>query len=384
MSYSPDSYTLPPTPRQPEPSRRFSWLVVLLALLVAFSVYRQLTDFWRTGSGEPRAITPRGDLADAEKTTIEVFQQTAPSVVYITSVALRRDRFGLDISEIPQGTGSGFVWDDGGHVVTNFHVVQAALEKRDAIRVTLNDRSTYDAEVVGVSPDQDLAVLRIRAPSVRLRPIPLGTSADLQVGQQVYAIGNPFGLDYTLTTGIVSALGRTIQSVTRRRIEDVIQTDAAINPGNSGGPLLDSAGRLIGVNTAIYSPSGSSAGIGFAVPVDTVVRVVPQVITHGRVIRPRLGVYPAPDSIARRMNIQGVLVREVEEGSGAEQAGLRGVRQMPDGTILLGDIILQIDGQPIRDTDALLNTLEKRKVDDLVEVTILRDDQTQTVKIRLQ
>jgi len=276
------------------------------------------------------------------------------------------------------------VWDDGGHVVTNFHVVQAALEKRDAIRVTLNDRSTYDAEVVGVSPDQDLAVLRIRAPSVRLRPIPLGTSADLQVGQQVYAIGNPFGLDYTLTTGIVSALGRTIQSVTRRRIEDVIQTDAAINPGNSGGPLLDSAGRLIGVNTAIYSPSGSSAGIGFAVPVDTVVRVVPQVITHGRVIRPRLGVYPAPDSIARRMNIQGVLVREVEEGSGAEQAGLRGVRQMPDGTILLGDIILQIDGQPIRDTDALLNTLEKRKVDDVVEVTILRDDQTQTVKIRLR
>ncbi len=384
MSHSPDPYLLPPAPRPPEPSRRFSWLVILLALLVGFSVYRQLTDFWRGPAAEPRAITPRGDLAEAEKTTIEIFQQAAPSVVYITSVALRRDRLGFDVFEIPQGTGSGFIWDTGGHVVTNFHVVQAALEKRDALRVTLNDHSTYDAEIVGASPDKDVAVLRIRAPAARLKPLPLGTSADLQVGQQVYAIGNPFGLDYTLTTGIVSALGRSIQSVTRRRIEDVIQTDAAINPGNSGGPLLDSAGRLIGVNTAIYSPSGSSAGIGFAVPVDTVSRVVPQVITHGRVIRPALGVYPAHDNIARQMNIRGVLIREVEEGSGAEKAGLRGIRQAPDGSILLGDVIQQVDGQPIRDIDSLLNLLEKRNVGDVVEVIVLRDDEPLTVKVQLQ
>ena len=373
-----------PYPQRPAPDhfvRRWLFITACVAALMLFWQFLPAIEAWFSPrQAAERTVTPRGDLAADEQATIELFEKSRASVVYITTSQLVRDVWTRNVFSVPRGTGSGFIWDDAGHVVTNFHVIQGASEAT----VKLADGRDYQAALVGTSPAHDIAVLKIGVGFKRPPAVPVGTSADLKVGQKVFAIGNPFGLDYTLTTGIVSALGRTIQSVTRRRIEDVIQTDAAINPGNSGGPLLDSAGRLIGVNTAIYSPSGSSAGIGFAVPVDTVVRVVPQVITHGRVIRPRLGVYPAPDSIARRMNIQGVLVREVEEGSGAEQAGLRGVRQMPDGTILLGDIILQIDGQPIRDTDALLNTLEKRKVDDVVEVTILRDDQTQTVKIRLR
>ncbi|HTP50889.1 MAG TPA: trypsin-like peptidase domain-containing protein, partial [Anaeromyxobacteraceae bacterium] len=232
----------------------------------------------------PRPVVARGDLAADEQANVALFKQASPSVVYITTLTRRLVGY-FDVTEVPQGTGSGFIWDASGHVVTNFHVIQGA----SAARITLHDQSEWPATLVGASPDQDIAVLRIAAPRGRLAPILLGRSADLQVGQRVFAIGNPFGLDFTLTTGIVSALGRSIPSLTGRKIEDVIQTDAAINPGNSGGPLLDSAGRLIGVNTQIASPSGGSAGIGFAVPVDTVNRVVPQLIEHGRVTRPRLG-----------------------------------------------------------------------------------------------
>ncbi len=244
----------------------------------------------------------------------------SPSVVYLTSLALKRDIFSLNLFEIPHGAGSGFVWDQDGHIITNFHVIQEA----SGARVTLADHSVWDAQLVGTAPDQDLAVLYINAPKHQLKPIAIGTSGDLQVGQKVFAIGNPFGLDQTLTTGIISALGREINAVTGRTISGVIQTDAAINPGNSGGPLLDSAGRLIGVNTAIYSPSGVSTGIGFAVPVDTVNRVVPQLIRHGRIIRPGLGVRIADDATARRFGLQGVLIIQVEKGSAAETAGLRG------------------------------------------------------------
>jgi len=214
----------------------------------------------------PRAITPRGDLAEEEKTTIALFRQASPSVVHITTLAVRQDAFSLDVFQIPQGTGSGFVWDNQGRIVTNFHVIRDA----DAAQVTLADHSSWKARLVGAYPDKDLAVLMVDAPKDRLHPIAIGTSHDLQVGQRLFAIGNPFGLDQSLTTGIISALGREIESVNRRAIKDMIQTDAAINPGNSGGPLLDSSGRLIGVNTAIYSPSGASAGIGFAIPVDEV------------------------------------------------------------------------------------------------------------------
>ena len=249
----------------------------------------------------PRVVTPRGDLAAEEKSNIELFRLSSPSVVYITRLAMRRDRFSLNMFEIPQGTGSGFVWNNLGHIITNFHVVQGT----SSLRITLADNSEWDARVVGVSPDQDLAVLFINAPRTRLKPIAIGQSANLQVGQRVFAIGNPFGLDQTLTTGIISALGREIDGVSGRKISGVIQTDAAINPGNSGGPLLDSAGRLIGVNTAIFSPSGSNAGIGFAVPVDTVNRVAPQLIRHGRVIRPGLGIHVADRGTAERPRNKG-------------------------------------------------------------------------------
>ena len=233
-----------------------------------------------------RPVTPRGALTADEVNLTALFEEAAPSVVYITSVERRRDFFHFNVMEIPSGTGSGFVWDNGGNIVTNFHVIQDA----DAAEVTLADGSNWSASLVGYTQEKDLAVLHIEAPRSQLRPIPIGTSADLKVGQTVLAIGNPFGYDQTLTTGIVSALGREIVSTDGVPIRDVIQTDAAINPGNSGGPLLDSAGRLIGVNAAIVSPSGSYAGVGFAIPVDTVNWAVPQLIAYGKVRRPSLGV----------------------------------------------------------------------------------------------
>jgi S1-C subfamily serine protease len=353
---------------------------LLVALGCAWLLYRGGAGWFARPTAEPRVVSPRGSLADDEQTTIQIFENASPSVVFITSVALRSDAFGLNVLEIPQGTGSGFLWDTAGHIVTNFHVIQEA----SSVKVTLGDRSTWDARFVGAAPDKDLAVLRINAPAGQLRPITIGTSHDLRVGQKVFAIGNPFGLDYTLTTGVVSALGRSIQSVMGRRIDDVIQTDAAINPGNSGGPLLDSSGRLIGVNTAIYSPSGSSAGIGFAIPVDTVNRTVPQLIASGKVSRPRLGVQMATANIARRLGVVGVLILTVEEGSAAMAAGLRGTRQDQNGDLILGDIIQEIDGTKVTTQDDLLNALEKHKPGDVVDVTILRGNETRRVRVTLQ
>ena len=254
----------------------------------------------------PRAVADRGPLAAGERQTIELFEASSPSVVYITTVRVGRDRFSRNLLEIPQGTGTGFVWDDRGHVVTNFHVLHGA----QIARVTLDDQTTWEAKLVGVSPDKDLAVLQIEAPTEALHAIPIGTSGDLKVGQKVLAIGNPFGLDHTLTTGVISGLGREIKSVAGRPIQNVIQTDAAINPGNSGGPLLDSAGRLIGVNTMIYSPSGAYAGVGFAVPADTVNRIVPKLIVYGKIVRPGLGV-EIDDYLNERLDLEGVIVHDV-------------------------------------------------------------------------
>lgn len=381
---TPPTTPTPPVPRPPAPraddSRRLFWLVLILAGLAGGLLYRQVAEVFRTSSVEPRAITPRGSLSEQEQTTIAIFKEASPSVVYITNVAVWTDRLGLNVQEIPRGTGSGFVWDSQGHIVTNFHVILNA----DAVKVTTSDHRSIDADVIGVAPDKDVAVLRLRGGGGGLRPIPIGSSHDLQVGQAVFAIGNPFGLDQTLTTGVVSALGRTIRAVTDRTIEDVIQTDAAINPGNSGGPLLDSAGRLVGVNTAIASPSGSSAGVGFAVPVDTVNRVVPELIAHGKLVRPRLGIRTAPEQVLRGTGVTGVVIRTVEPGSGAAEAGLRGTEITRDGRILLGDIIQSIDGQAVRSTDDLLNALDKRKVGDVVEVGILRDGNAMKVQVRLQ
>ncbi|HOW71310.1 MAG TPA: trypsin-like peptidase domain-containing protein [Phycisphaerae bacterium] len=380
MDMNSQPYVSPPRPPGTGASRRMLLLAILLGILAGTILYRQWRDMSSQPPAEPRAITPRGDLSDVEKTTIRLFENAAASVVFITNVGQAYDWFRLSPVETPRGAGSGFIWDAQGHIVTNFHVVEGA----SAIDVTLSDRSIHRAELVGFEADKDVAVLRIKGPGLKLTPIPLGTSADLRVGQSVFAIGNPFGLDHTLTTGVVSALGRTIQSVTQREIQDVIQTDAAINPGNSGGPLLDSAGRLIGINTAIFSPSGSSAGIGFAVPVDSVSRIVPQIIAHRRVIYPRLGVVFAPDSVVRQARLSGVLILSVEPGSGAETAGLRGTRRLRDGRYLLGDIIAEADGKKVATSGDLLNVLEKHKAGDEVELTVIRDDERHQVKVTLQ
>jgi len=328
----------------------------------------------------PRSIAARGELSAGEKSTIAVFREASPSVVHITAIAVQRDLFTLNLYQIPEGTGSGFIWDNSGNIITNFHVIQNA----DAAQVTLADQSTWKARRVGVAPDKDLAVLRIDAPANKLRAIPVGTSKDLQVGQSVFAIGNPFGLDQSLTTGVISALGREIESVTRRPIQGVIQTDAAINPGNSGGPLLDSAGRLIGVNTAIYSPSGASAGIGFAIPVDTVNRIVPELIRSGKVTRPGMGIQVAEDQIAERLGVTGVLVVEVTQGSAAARAGLRPTRREASGRVRLGDVITAIDGKKIESPNELFLILERYKVGDSVNVTLVREGKTVQAKVTLE
>ncbi|HYX91321.1 MAG TPA: trypsin-like peptidase domain-containing protein [Myxococcaceae bacterium] len=326
-----------------------------------------------------RPVASRGDLSEDEKATIDLFRRTSPSVVFITTLS-RQARGFFEIQEVPQGAGSGFIWDKEGHVVTNFHVIQGA----SAARVSLHDHSEWPAALVGVAPDQDLAVLRIRAPADKLVPTEVGSSRDLQVGQKVFAIGNPFGLDFTLTTGIVSALGRSISALTGRRIDDVIQTDAAINPGNSGGPLLDSAGRLIGVNTQIASPSGASAGVGFAVPVDTVNRVVPQLIEHGQVVRPQLGISAGNEWVLRRAGIPGVLIMSVAQGSPAQRAGLRGTYRAEDGTLVLGDVVQTIDGRQVASIDDLYAELERHSPGDVVKVKVLRDGRPLEVEVKLE
>jgi S1-C subfamily serine protease len=316
-------------------------------------------------------VVARGDLAKDEQATIELFKKRSPSVVYITPVAFRRDAFSFNVLEIPRGTGTGVVWDEDGHIVTNFHVVEGV----DRARVAYGDQA-WNARLVGTAPDKDVAVLKIDAPSNALRPVPIGTSRDLQVGQKVFAIGNPFGLDQTLTTGVISGLGREIKARTGRVIQDVIQTDAAINPGNSGGPLLDSAGLMIGVNTAIISPSGAYSGVGFAIPVDTVNRIVPQIIRHGRVVRPGLGVQIAANQLLQQYGMEGVLVLHVEQGSAAESAGMQGTRFAEDGGINLGDIIVEVDDNKIAEAEDLFYALESRKVGDTVNVKVLRDART--------
>jgi S1-C subfamily serine protease len=357
-----------------QPSRLLSraWLFLLVGLCVgALLTWRIMAHgaAARDPSAAPRPVTPRGDLAADEKSTIALFRQASPSVVHITTVTVARDFFTLNLLQIPEGSGSGFVWDENGNVVTNFHVIQNA----DAAQVTLADHSTWKARRVGAAPDKDLAVLKIDAPRNRLRPIPVGTSKDLQVGQSAFAIGNPFGLDQTLTTGVVSAIGREIESVTRRPIQGVIQTDAAVNPGNSGGPLLDSAGRLIGVNTAIYSPSGASAGIGFAIPVDAVNRVVPELIRHGKVVRPGLGFQPADDQIAAQLGLKGVLVVDVPAKSAAARAGIRPTTRDAQGRVRLGDVIVAVQGKKIESVNDLYLAMEQQRVGDNVTVTLLRD-----------
>ena len=320
-------------------------------------------------ASEKRAITPRGPLAADELANIEAFRRLSPSVVHITTLAVQRDLFSRSLQQVSRGTGTGFVWDANGHVVTNWHVI----EDGNAARVTLSDQSSWPARLVGAFPDRDLAVLKIDAPREKLPAIPVGSSRDLQVGQKVFAIGNPFGLDQTLTTGIVSALNRTIESSTNRSIRGVVQTDAAINPGNSGGPLLDSAGRLIGVNTQIASPSGASAGIGFAIPVDEVNRVVPRLIRDGKITRPALGVAAAQDNLHRALGLPpGVALVQVTPNGLAARAGLEPFARGDDGRIVAGDVITAINDEPVATLDDMLTALEKRRPGETVTLSVWR------------
>jgi S1-C subfamily serine protease len=297
-------------------------------------------------------------------------------VVFITTRSLVRDFFTRNVYDVPRGTGSGFIWDDAGHVVTNLHVIRNAS---GGAVVTLADRREYTAQIVGFSQEHDLAVLKIDVPDRRPPPVPIGASADLKVGQTVLAIGNPFGLDYTLTTGVISALGRSIDNESGGTIENLIQTDAAINPGNSGGPLIDSAGRLIGINTAIVSPSGAYAGVGFAVPVDTVNRVVPNIIEHGRYVRPTIGI-SGDDLWSERLlserGLNGVLILRVTPNSPAERAGLRATRVMDSGGIVLGDVIVAVDGRAVADMGELIGAFDEHSIGDTVTVTIRRNEET--------
>jgi S1-C subfamily serine protease len=384
-------YGWPQRPAYRPPSPRASLLgpivtvLVLCALVVggiwAWRAWRDHRAAQEAQYAQPRAVTPRGNLMELETTTIDIYKQAKPSVVHITSLA-RQQQFGaFNPQEVPEGTGSGFIWDEGGHIVTNFHVIKDA----DAAQVTLDDGSTFRAHFVGGTPEKDMAVLRIDAPKSKLRPIAVGQSENLQVGQMAFAIGNPFGLDHTLTTGVISALDRQITAVDRRTpIKGVIQTDAAINPGNSGGPLLDSAGRLIGMNTAIYSQSGGSAGIGFAIPVDEINRVVPQLIKNGKVTRPGLGVQMATDQLARHLGIKaGALIVRVLPGSPAQKAGLRPTRRDDEGHIQLGDVVVAVDGKPVKKVNDLFDLLNQRQAGDKVTLTVERDGQRKEIQATL-
>jgi S1-C subfamily serine protease len=366
-------------------SRRLRTLTALISALcgaaLVFAAYflakKYATSFSTAASA--RQITARGALGTEEVSTINLFESAQSSVVYITSLAVERDFISMNVFEIPQGAGSGFIWDARGYIVTNFHLIQGA----QAARVTLWDQSMHHASLVGAEPDKDIAVLKIDPAGLVLSPIPIGTSRDLRVGQKVHAIGNPFGFDHTLTTGIISGLGREIKSVTERPIQGVIQTDAAINPGNSGGPLLDSAGRLIGMNTAIVSPSGAYSGIGFAVPVDTINRIVPQLIRGGRVKKPGLGIRVIESDMARRQGIVGAIVANVLPGSPAEKNGLEGIHRTPTGAIELGDVITAIDDQVVEDGNDLLRVLDEKSPGDKVKLQVNRRGQARETTVKL-
>lgn len=331
----------------------------------------------------PRPVAPRGELNADEKATIGLFERSRNSVVFIRTREQVRDLWSRNVFSVPRGSGSGFIWDESGHVVTNYHVIDGASEAT----VKLANGSDYRATLVGASPVHDIAVMRIGTGYKRPPPVPLGSSYDLRVGQRVYAIGNPFGLDWTLTSGIISALNRSLPDERGSTVDHLIQTDAAINPGNSGGPLLDSAGRLIGINTSIYSPSGASAGIGFAIPVDTVNRVVPQLIRHGKYVRPGLGIEADEDlnqRLASIQGIQGVVILRVPHGSAAEAAGLKGATVTRSGEVLPGDIITAIEGNPVDSVGRLIARLDDFKVGDTIKVTIRRDRKIIDVPVTLQ
>ncbi len=356
-------------------SHRIGMLILLCAVIAGSIFYWiRMADHRDRIQENTRAVTPRGSLAEFETTTISIFNTAAPSVVYIFTENAVSGFFGA--RQVRQGAGSGFLWDERGHVVTNYHVIDGARR----IQVRLDSGEAIDAAYVGGAPDYDLAVVRLRRQPSDTQPIPVGTSGDLQVGQSVLAIGNPFGLARTLTTGVISALNRRLPTATGREVAGVIQTDAAINPGNSGGPLLDSSGLLIGVNTAIISGSGNSAGIGFAVPVDVVNRVIPQLIAEGKYPRPGIGIVVLDDQAAASMGVVGVVIDRVVPDSEADRAGLQGIdyRQR-----ILGDVIVAVGDQPVDDTEDFVRILQQLAIGQSVQLTVRLGDRERTVSVRI-
>ena len=368
---------------RPRTSSPLTMLVLLVAVGVLFwSLFRQRTPDLHEGDARPRTVAARGNLTELETSTIDLFGTASPSVVHVANVRFMQNRWTRNVFKMPRGTGSGFVWDARGYVVTNEHVVRGG----DEFVVTLADNTSLEAFLVGVDPDHDLAVLRVESPpNGGLPPLAIGTSGDLRVGQSVFAIGNPFGLDQTLTTGVISGLDREIRTDTERRIDGVIQTDAAINPGNSGGPLLDSAGRVIGINTAIAGQTGQSSGVGFAVPIDTVNRLVPLLIRGEKPRRPGLGVTLLSPVWLARARIEGVGVERVLPDSAAEEAGLRGLeRDERTRRWKLGDIIVSVDGTPVKSRADLFDALDAHAVGDTVQLTVRRPDGEHTLEVELQ
>ncbi len=361
--------------------------IVLAAVLVLLALYvvQPYLQPLLYSADAPRAVTARGDLAQSEQATIHLFEQASPSVVHVFAQGAAQNRDLLDLDEDggeQQGagtqTGTGFVWDGAGHIVTNTHVVQNAAQSGGSVSVRLSDGAVVSASLVGMAPSYDLAVLRLGRVTRMPPPLAIGTSTDLKVGQSTFAIGNPFGLDHTLTTGVISALRRRMPTSEGREVSGVIQTDAAINPGNSGGPLLDSAGRLIGVNTAIVSPSGASAGIGFAIPVDVVNRIVPELIKVGRVRNPGIGIIAAQEAATARLGIDGVVIVRVLPGSPAAQAGLRGVDARTGD---LGDVIVEANDRPVHRLADLTAAIEEAGLGAALTLKVERGARVRLVRI---
>jgi 2-alkenal reductase len=348
--------------------------IVIIVLLVVVAIYigQPYLDRFLYSASTPRTVAPRGALSDIEHTTITLFEQVSPSVVQVVGRA-----GSFESMENGGATGTGFVWDGAGHIVTNDHVVQGA-GGRLAVRFATGQ--AMSAHVVGTAPNYDLAVLRVETTRSLPPPVEIGSSADLRVGQLVFAIGNPFGLDQTLTTGIISALHRRLPTSGGREITNVIQTDAAINPGNSGGPLLDSAGRVIGVNTAILSPSGTSAGIGFAIPIDSVNRVVPQIISRGYVPTPGIGIIAASEAAGARAGVEGVIIARTIPDSSAQRAGLRG---LDPGSGSLGDVIIGVNGKPVRRLADLTQAFEQIGVGNTASLMVRRAGREITVEVEI-
>jgi 2-alkenal reductase len=353
------------------------WRTIAIVALVLCAVLTgdRLVRSYYLSATEPRIVTPRAELKGSELAVSQVFQQVAPSVVSISAIRAGRT---LDMEgggQTATGAGSGFVWDRAGHIVTNDHVVEGASR----ITVVLDDGRAIPARVVGAAAWADLAVLRLQATPDDLRPIDVGSSADLVVGQNVLAIGNPFGLSRTLTTGIISALNRRLPTASGRVVTGVVQTDAAINPGNSGGPLVDSSGRLIGVNTAIIAPSGTFAGVGFAIPVDTVNRIVPALIRNGRAPLPGIGIAALPEEMAARTGLKGVIVHSVRPGSSAQRAGIIGIEGLQ-----IGDVIVAAGGKPVANVVELSVALEAVGIGRTARLSVLRDGRTREVDVEVQ